>query len=251
MQLSRLTIDDGGLLNIQESQGHDVTELDGEGTLRLSTGRLPAGNLDSFTSSSGGTVIFDGEATLPAQQSQYRNLVLNNAITQSTAITVYENLQLTSGATLTAGNDWTIGGQLNNEGQIEANRGVFTFNGAAQTQEITGNGSSHFYELQARDGGGKLSLSGDIAIESALDLTGDTLILNDSRLYINRQLIGNGWLEGNQDAQVFITGLGDEVGTLRFTAGFEQLSQLSIDNSNGSINPVSYTHLTLPTICSV
>lgn len=127
--IASLQINEGGILDLFNSTGHNFGDVSGQGTLRLRTLTFPAGNFTAFVSTSGGTVeYYNVSGTL--QQSTYNNLTLkktdNNAnnytITLASNLVVNGKLNVvrvagTGTMTFTIGNNATprdivIGGDL-------------------------------------------------------------------------------------------------------------------------------------------
>jgi len=135
--VASLTINEGGILDIFNSTGHNFGDVSGKGTLRLNTLTFPNGNFAAFVSTDGGTVEYYN-VTGNLQQNTYNNLTLkkadNNAnnytITLASDLTVNGKLSVirTAGSglmTFTIGNDATarnivVGGDLyvSNGGRI-------------------------------------------------------------------------------------------------------------------------------------
>lgn len=113
----------GGNLDLQTYTGHDFGIVSGQGTLRLSSGTLPAGSTSyiDFVAPDGGTVeYYNYSGSLPTSQTTYNNLWItktnNNATSYATVIqsdlTINGNLLVdrTQGSgtiTLTIGNNTT------------------------------------------------------------------------------------------------------------------------------------------------
>ncbi|MCX7987524.1 MAG: hypothetical protein N2662_11360, partial [Bacteroidales bacterium] len=151
--VASLQINEGGILDLFNSTGHNFGDVSGKGTLRLRTLTFPAGNFSAFVSSDGGTVeYYNISGTL--QQSTYNNLTLkksdNNAnnytITLASNLTVNSKLNIVRVAgtgiiTFTIGNNTTprdivINGDLNVSSGSQIN--TFVAN-AVHTMSIGGN----------------------------------------------------------------------------------------------------------------
>lgn len=91
-------IRDGGNLDLTNTTGHTFSSLLGRGYLKLSTGSLPAGNMDAFVSESGGTIEFYGASDFTFNRNVFNNLILNFSNTARVA---------------TVANDFTVNGTLN------------------------------------------------------------------------------------------------------------------------------------------
>ncbi len=76
--VAALKINEGGIVDIAATEGHDFGTVSGEGKLKLSTTNFPSGTFDAFVSADGGTVeYYDVTGTL--NQATYNNLLFTNA----------------------------------------------------------------------------------------------------------------------------------------------------------------------------
>jgi len=91
-------IRDGGNLDLTNTTGHTFSSFLGRGYLKLSTGNLPAGNMDAFVSESGGTIEFYGASDFTFNRNVFNNLILNFSNTARVA---------------TVADDFTVNGTLN------------------------------------------------------------------------------------------------------------------------------------------
>ena len=98
--VASLQINEGGILDLFSSTGHNFGDVSGKGTMRLSTLTFPNGNFAAFVSTDGGTVeYYNVSGTL--QQNQYNNLVLKKADNNA------------NNYTITLASDLTVNGKLN------------------------------------------------------------------------------------------------------------------------------------------
>ncbi|MGC8825149.1 MAG: hypothetical protein ACP5PZ_11255 [Bacteroidales bacterium] len=128
--VASVQINEGGILDLFSSTGHNFGDVSGKGTLRLNTLTFPNGNFSAFVAAGGGTVEYYN-VTGTLQQNTYNNLSLkksdNNAnnytITLASDLTVNGKLNVvrvagTGTMTFTIGNNATprnivIGGDVN------------------------------------------------------------------------------------------------------------------------------------------
>jgi hypothetical protein len=111
--VSSLEIQNGGTLDLRSTTGHNLGDVNGEGTLRLQTNNFPGGNFTAFTSAGGGTVEYYNTANFALQHYNYNNLVFNLSA---------------QGTTARVENHLTVNGNLT------VNRGTFQINNNATTR---------------------------------------------------------------------------------------------------------------------
>jgi hypothetical protein len=109
-------INEGGVLDIGTTNGHDFGDVRGQGWIKLRTGDFPGGNYTEFVAANGGTVEYSNAAGFNFEQLVYNNLILN--LTSSAFIAVVRG-------NMTINNDLTI------------NSGAFQVNDDALTIDLT------------------------------------------------------------------------------------------------------------------
>ncbi|MCA1744190.1 MAG: hypothetical protein LC643_00465 [Bacteroidales bacterium] len=120
-ELLSLLIQDGGVLDLGPTTGHDFGEVSGEGILRLQTNYFPGGNFDAFTSTLGGTVEYYNPASnITLQRLEYNNLTFSFGNASRIAI---------------------VGGDVSINGNLNVYRGVFQIgnSGTPRTVQVGGN----------------------------------------------------------------------------------------------------------------
>ena len=116
-----LQINEGGVLNLGTTTGHNLGNVKGMGLLRLSTNNFPGGDFTEFMSENGGTVeYYNPSANFNFLQYDYNNLTINFSNTGIRA---------------------TVLGNMNIKGNLEIGSGIFRINnntGNARTIDIGG-----------------------------------------------------------------------------------------------------------------
>lgn len=108
IQAIGFTIENGGTIDIGNTDGHNFGVVSGTGTLRLSTIDFPSGSFATFLGASGGTVnYYDVTGTLPTSKTSYYNLRLSGTGTKTIggnglSYTIHNNFTV-SGGTATIG----------------------------------------------------------------------------------------------------------------------------------------------------
>jgi hypothetical protein len=117
-----ITINNGGILDLGSTNGHNFGSISGQGLIRLSSANMPGGTYDNFVAAGGGTVEYYNSSSFTFSQLVYNNLILNlntSALiaTLTGDMTINGNLTITQGrfqindATAVARNV-TIGGNV-------------------------------------------------------------------------------------------------------------------------------------------
>lgn len=105
-----------GVLDLGTTTGHTINNLNGAGTLRLSSGTLPTVTNNNFVTTAGTTVEFYGATTysIPAQftSNNYQNVLKTNTATNNFAGTILGTLTVNSGNLNLTGNT-TVNGNIN------------------------------------------------------------------------------------------------------------------------------------------
>ncbi|MBN2610089.1 MAG: hypothetical protein JXB00_00885 [Bacteroidales bacterium] len=108
-------INEGGILDIGGTTGHNFGDVRGKGWMRLSTGNFPAGTYDDFVSADGGTVEYYNSANFDLNRLTYNNLIFN-----------------LSGSAIVA----TVLGDLIVNGDLTVEQGTFSINNNASTTRL-------------------------------------------------------------------------------------------------------------------
>lgn len=127
-----LTVNEGGVLDLASTTGHNFGSISGKGLIRLSAASMPGGIYDNFVGSDGGTVEYYNSSDFTFTQNTYNNLIIrlsSSAIVATIAsdFVVNGNLSIISG-NLRVGNNTssrtaTIFGSvlLENTGAVSVN----------------------------------------------------------------------------------------------------------------------------------
>ena len=77
--VTTLTLNAGGILDIGTTTGHNFGTVAGQGNLRIDSNTLPAGTYTSFVAPGGGTIEFYNlnNVSLPTSQPTYNNLIIS------------------------------------------------------------------------------------------------------------------------------------------------------------------------------
>jgi hypothetical protein len=164
-----LQINEGGILDIGTSTGHDFGDVRGKGLLRLQTATFPGGTFTDFVSAGGGTVEYYNAANFTLTQYTYNNLIFNLSAPGIVA-TVLGDLTVNGNLTIQQGtfriNDNTATTELNivtyGNVEIESNGSITLGTGNLGTGDndahrftikgnFTNNGTAYFTNLAAAD----------------------------------------------------------------------------------------------------
>ena len=173
----KLAIKDGGILNMSTySFTADITDLTGQGVLKLSSTNFPTvSGFNTFIDINGGTIEYNTNITLPTQAT-YNNLTINTSgtITQTNNITLNGNLHIKQG-TLQV-NDATVQKlQLNINGNVTVDAGAnFTVSSGRTTtttnpNNITGGTApfNDYYDTQSH----RIVINGDFTNNGTVSFT--------------------------------------------------------------------------------
>jgi fibronectin-binding autotransporter adhesin len=170
-----------GLLVIGSTNGHNLGNISGTGTLQVTSNTFPAGNYTSFVSSSGGTIEYVAPMTMNSR-STYNNISVigTGSVTMTnTDLALSGSISIGAGATLnnaTNNRNITLAGNWtkNATGSFVTGTGTVTFNGSTASV-ITG--STTFNNLAiAKTNNVTLNGSGITTINSTLTLTSGHII---------------------------------------------------------------------------
>ncbi|MDN5211175.1 T9SS type A sorting domain-containing protein [Fulvivirgaceae bacterium BMA12] len=162
----------------------------------VSTGNLNASgtdNLINYTSS--------GSVTVKSSDvGNYQNLQLSGGGTYTlpSAMTIDEDLTVTSGTLSTGNFDLTLSGNFTNSGTFTPGSSTITFNGAA-SQSVALGGSAIFENMVVNNSGGGISADNNIAVSNTLTMTSGNINMSGNTITLG-------------------TDIGNE-GTLTFTSG--------------------------------
>lgn len=168
--LKSLTINDGGVLDLRETTGHNLGTVKGQGTLKLASAEFPGGTFTTFVRSGGGTVEYNNadNFNLPNRET-YNNLVIN--IADNAVATLAKDLKtngnfIINNGTFQIGNSGTgrtiiVCGNLT----VERKGEIVTRNG-----DVTSTGSSVTYNNGSFNGH-KLELQGDFINNGKVSFT--------------------------------------------------------------------------------
>jgi len=96
--IGSLTINDGGVLDLGDSFGHNFGPISGEGRMRLSSENLPTGNYNNFVASTGGTIEYYSTGVtsiaLLSSQTTYNNLEIKNYLGTAMNIAINHNINV-------------------------------------------------------------------------------------------------------------------------------------------------------------
>ncbi len=99
-----VTIQQGGVLDLGSSSGHQFGPISGEGKLRLSSTSLPNGNYTQFVSSTGGTIEYYNIGATPLELNStlntYNNLEYTNSTSTATSLILNHNLTINGNLSL-------------------------------------------------------------------------------------------------------------------------------------------------------
>ena len=143
-------IEDGGILDITSTTGHDFGVVSGQGTFAMEAVTFPTGNFTALRGSSGGTIEFKNVGgTLPSSVATFWNLKISNNTGSSNTIildhntSVNNNLEVTNtgagGLTLQVGNT-TTPRTIDIQGNTSINDATLTVGSANATHIIEFNG---------------------------------------------------------------------------------------------------------------
>ena len=79
-QVSSLTINSGGILDITSTTGHNFGTVSGQGKMMLSSNTFPGGTFTSFVAGGGGTIEYYNlnNVSISTTQMTYNNLIISN-----------------------------------------------------------------------------------------------------------------------------------------------------------------------------
>ena len=248
--LKSLTINDGGVLDLRETTGHNLGTVKGQGTLKLASAEFPGGTYTTFVRSGGGTVEFCNENsfTMPKRGSSgttiYNNLILNLA-DNAIAILDEDNLKTNGNLTISKGT-FQIGtnGEADIEGSTITICGDLTVsrNGSITTGSSTvgSKGSTANYNFYARANNGSYNLTTITPKGHKLELQGN--FTNNGEVYFTQRnaTINYSATPSNVTNVFFTKTTGDQnVGinditkfhTIRVQKGIDKTHVLNIDAS--------------------
>jgi hypothetical protein len=78
IHVASLTLNAGGILNINSTTGHNFGTVTGQGKIMLSSNTFPGGTYTSFIASNGGTIEYYNLNAVSLNQLTYNNLIISN-----------------------------------------------------------------------------------------------------------------------------------------------------------------------------
>lgn len=217
-ELTSLTIEGGGTLNIGSTTGNNLGTVSGSGILRINGVELPNGNYTSFVTNTGGTIeYYNTGGTLPVSQTVYNNLLLSNTTNSPITFVSANNLTINSNLNITqTSGTGTVTWQINDATNIQRAlliNGNLTISASGQIRVGTGNsGSTTPHQLSIL---GDISNSGSVKFFDATDAT-----LSDAN-YTSRAVFSTA-LRGNTVSVTF-TGLNGTMITCNNQTDFYRL----------------------------
>lgn len=170
------------VLNIGTTSQHNLGHVTGSGTIRITASGagsfiFPGGVYTEYMNTSGSTVEYIGNGTLPSAITTYQNVTFSGVGTTKLIpaidITVLGNLLINQGyldnsrfnRNMIISGNWTS----NISGGFIAGTGLVTFSGDAST--INSIGGETFYNLKVNKAGGIITLTSPVAVSRYLYLT--------------------------------------------------------------------------------
>ncbi len=113
--LGSVTIQAGGILDMDNSTGHTFGTVSGAGLLRIRGVSLPTGNYAAFVAAGTGTVeYYNTDGTLSTTQASYNNLLLTNDTNSPVTFVTASNLTVNGNLNITqTGGSGTVTWQIN------------------------------------------------------------------------------------------------------------------------------------------
>jgi hypothetical protein len=215
----------GGRLDLQDTYGHYLGEVSGEGTLALGIGKLPGGEYDQFFTCSGGVLEYEGSDSytisdvhetlrvLRFKGTGTKTLPLNNLV-------ICDSLVI-DGPTL---DNHTWDNQLTLLGTIARYNGIYNAGDASDSRVIfsgseqqkistpfTGNNAFYNFTLDNTSGlimGDETEISNELTLENGIMHTGDTSVVylsNTSENVVNG-VTNNKYVSGPVAKQIISSG---------------------------------------------
>jgi len=97
-----LTVNNGGIIDLGSTTGHNFGSISGQGLIRLSVAAMPGGTYDNFVSAGGGTIEYYNTTSFTFSQLTYNNLILN-LNTSALVATLTGNMTINGNLTITQG----------------------------------------------------------------------------------------------------------------------------------------------------
>lgn len=194
------SVEINGVLDLDDTDGHIFSNITGTGELIIRSDdiRLPAGNINEFLSSSGGTVRYDfpGDITLPSDISTYNQLRLTGTGEKSlpaTDLRVLADLSLDEGTLNLNNRTITVEGDFfNNTGNIDAiSRSQEQVLGrirmrSENAQTIGGNSETRFCRLEV-DNAVNVTINQNVFIDCNVVMTRGQMITNNRQLVLDTE----------------------------------------------------------------
>jgi hypothetical protein len=162
-------INEGGILDLRNTTGHNLGDVSGQGRIRLQTNTFPGGSFAQFVSDGGGTVEYYNTSNFALTQYEYNNLIINlsvsaQVVSVTSDLTVNGDLTIEQGVFRINNNSSTTRLDLSVAGNVlvESNGEIATGSGNIGTNfndahrfiiqgNFTINGEAHFSNLSVPD----------------------------------------------------------------------------------------------------
>ncbi len=135
-----LQINEGGILNLGTTTGHDFGRAVGQGTIKLASANFPAGDFQEFDKAGGGTVEYNNNSSFTLNKYTYNNLIINLS-NPSHTVTI-DNETKTNGNLSVSNGTLSISSNTNRDIFIDGN---VTVESAGKIQVGSSSGVRRFY----------------------------------------------------------------------------------------------------------
>ena len=228
VDLTSLTINNGGVLDLGSVTGHRLGTVNGQGTLRIASNVFPSGTFNTFVSAGGGTVEYynNGNFTMPTNRGTYNNLVLNitGTATLSNNIKINGNFTVNKG-TFQIGNNSTVR-TITVCGNLIVKRGAEITTGDFDVNAYTTTPNDLYINRNATPQYGHiLELQGDFINDGTVSFTRQN---NADYTHSSRRVTNVFFTKTTGDQNVVINGT-TKFYTIRVQKGIDKTHVLNID----------------------
>ncbi len=203
-----------GILEVNETYGHNFRQVSGNGAIVMKSATLPAGRFDDFFSTAGSTIVYGGnrDYTTTQRYTDFQNLVLKGTGKRelppnaSPLNRVYGNLDIEENV------DFVVDGELEIRGDLTIQDGPtydvsnWTYFVGSQPQTITGNffGDASMNRFYINKAGSYVDINGSLDVDNLVSLsngivnvteTSQLRFLNSSPFFIDTDFSAS-WVEG-------------------------------------------------------
>lgn len=205
-KVSSMEIREGAMLNVGSTLNHYLGVLRGKGTLKLSTGNMPAGNYDEFIAPGTGTIEYGGSKAISISQISFNNVIFSGSSSRTfntdRPTTIYGNLTINDKPTVNAEKNIVLHGDIAINGGSLKGDGLVQFSGE-QSQMIS-NTTGKTISL----GGIQIDNASGVAIENTDVTLTKKLILTNGILSVEEghKVTVSGILEGGS-ADSYVSGM--------------------------------------------